>query len=396
MSANVSNVQEFLRQFEPTKNKLDHRLFEYGPLLVLLQLNVTGLALILSVLYVGILPNPQMITWAVFSPIYAGVLFTLFVESIAIRHFLKTIPVTFQQLWVGGILKGMNTTQVSEQFQTFLESFEKRLNSKERLAFGLTISSLGLIFFWITGHISFTLESWINGSGFSTAIVRTIVNLAALFLPAAVVGYGIGIGTWKCIVTGLYVRRFSKIFELDIQSNHPDNAGGLKPLGSLIFGMATILIIASLTLSGATILSRSVGFINTEQFSKVFLGLVFGLSLIAFFFPLFSTHERMVNEKEKSKQLLIEISQRIAKLERSVQTELDKMDYKQRQDVWAEIDSLSDLYKRVTQIPTWPFNREIFLKFAAPQAVSLLSLTGLANPIVDGIRSLAIVLTSKP
>jgi hypothetical protein len=384
---------ERLKNFGPVHSRLDYRLFEYGPVLVLGQFNAAGLAVILWALYNGFSPNPQLVTWAVASPVYVGVLLTLFIESLAIRNFLKKIPDTFRQLWEGGVFeKSASDAQVAEKFVASLDDFEHKLNSRQRLWLGLPFAVLGLFFLCITGHLPHVLRVWFNGSDLTTKLVTTVVNTVSLFVPAVGVGYAIGIGSWKSIVTGLYVRRFSRTFDLVIHPSHPDKAGGLRPLGDLIFAMAAILIVASLALSGLTVYA---GYIYTEIFARVFLGLVFALSLIAFFLPLISAHERMLAEKREIQTLLVKINRRIAELERSLQEDLCQMDHKERQEVFAEIDSLTELYKRTTRVPTWPFDRHIFLRFATPQVISLLSLVGLADPIVSAIRSLILVLTGN-
>jgi len=215
-----------------------------------------------------------------------------------------------------------------------------------------------------------------------------------LLIPAAIAGYAVGVGLWKSVLTAIYIRRFCKDFILQIQPNHPDGAGGLKPLGSLILALASLMIVASLALSGVILLADYFSYINTIFYSKLFLGITIALSLIVFIWPLMSAHERMLIEKMNLNQLSVEIGKRIFELEKLVQKDLQKMDYKKRDDIFLEIDSLKNLYKRVGSTPTWPFDREIILKFATPQVFSLLSLIGVAEPIVGTIRSIFLALTS--
>lgn len=383
----MKDPRERLKNLKPVRGRLDYRLFEYGPILVLAQFNITGFSIILLGLYNKFSPNPHMITWAVVSPIYVGVLIALFAESLVLRNFLRKIPETFKQLWEEGILgESTSDVPVTESFVAFLDDFGNKLNSHQRLWMGLPLAVLGLSFFWITGHLPYTLGTWFGGSGLVVKLLTTVVNAVSLFVPAVGVGYAIGVGAWKSIVTGLYVSRFSKTFDLTIRSSHPDKAGGLRPLGDLILAMAAILIVASLALSGLTVYAGHIAFANTQVFARIFLGLVFVLSLIAFFLPLLNAHERMVAEKRNLQSLLVEISRRIAELERSVQTDLRQMDYNKRQQAFNEIDSLTELYRRTARTPTWPFDRDIFLMFATPQVVSLLSLVGLIDPIISALQ----------
>jgi hypothetical protein len=383
------NIQKEITEFQVTRGRVDNFLFTFGPVLVLAQLNITGLALIIETIYLKFSPHPEIISWAIFSPFYGGVLLALLVESLAIRSFLKKIPETFGLLWETDIVKDThNEEQINLKFWKFINDFENALNSRKRLFSGVLFSILGVYFFWSTGHIPHTISRLSDGTDITTKLVTLVVNTFALFLPAIVVGYVIGISVWKSIITGIYVRRFSNDFDLMIQANHPDEAGGLKPLGDLILSMAAILIIASLVLSGLMIYASYISFSYSETFSRVFLGITFGLSLIAFFLPLASAHNRMVAEKQEMQSLLVKISKRINELEQSTRTNINEMDYKNREEIFEEIDSLSVLYKRTLQVPTWPFDRGIFLKFITPQVFSLLSLVGIAEPIVVAIRSL--------
>lgn len=390
------DVRQRLANFSAMQGRVEYPLFAYGPLLVLGQLNITGLAGIMQVLYERFSPNPQLISWAVYSPIYAGVLLTLFVESLCIRSFLFKIPETFTRLWNGGAIAGSDSDErVTRHFDKFLDDFENKLNNRGRLWLGLPFAILGLFFFWRTGHLPHTVGRWFDDSDLAAKLVTTLVNTFALFVPAVAVGYAIGVGVWKSIVTGLYVRRFSKSFDLVIQTAHPDKAGGLSPLGDLILALATILVVASLALSGLIIGADYVAFVYTEAFSKAFLGLVLVLSLITFFLPLITAHDRMVAKKKEQESLLADIAHRIAELEQSTRTNLREMDYEERKKAFEEIDVLTELYRRTASIPTWPFGRDVLLRFVTPQVFSLLSLIGIAEPIVGAIRSFVLALTGN-
>ncbi len=235
-------VLHALEKFRPVLNRFDFRLFEYGPLFILAQFNATGISLILLALYNTYHPRPQLITWSI-GYLYAGVLLALLVESIAVRSFLKKIAETFRQLWEGGTLDMEGSgDEVAQKFIASLDEFQARLSSRHRLWLGVPFGVLGLAFFWISRHLPHTLGILVGSTDLATKLTALVVNSVALFVPAVVVGYLLGIGAWKTVVTGVYVRRFSRDFELVVQTDHPDKAGGLRPLGSLMLAMAAILI----------------------------------------------------------------------------------------------------------------------------------------------------------
>jgi hypothetical protein len=252
-----------------------------------------------------------------------------------------------------------------------------------------------LIFFWSTKHIPHIFSIWFTGTDLGFKLVVTLVNLFSLFLPAMMTGYAIGVGAWKSIITAVYIRQLCRDFSLRIQPSHPDKAGGLKPLGSLILSLASIMIVASLALSGMVVLANNFSFWQTVFYSKIFLGISIGLSLIIFIWPLISAHERMLAEKDNSNKIMVDITHRISELERLTQNEVRKMDYKKRQEIFSEIDSLKVLYGRLSNVPTWPFDREIILKFSTPQVFSIFSLIGVAQPIIEFIRSMFLIISGN-
>jgi hypothetical protein len=81
---------------------------------------------------------------------------------------------------------------------------------------------------------------------FSTAqpniVIATLVVVENLLYPLAVLGgvYCVGIQWWTMYISGWYVRKLVRAFELRIQPRHPDKCGGLKVLGNFCFGLGTL------------------------------------------------------------------------------------------------------------------------------------------------------------
>lgn len=397
MQKTETDLLERLVEFKVNKNRLDLFIFNYGPILVLAQFNITVLVVIASGIYLSMPGNSQaVITWAVYSPVYAGVLFAIAIMAVTVRNFLNKIPKTLKQIWTDGILvKEKGGQNVAEKYGKFLMRFEQNLNSPKRLYIGVPTAILGLFFFWNTGHIPHVFSTLFTQTNLGLKFMVAFANFFALFLPAIVVGYAIGIGIWKSIITAISVRQLCVEFKLRVQSNHPDKAGGLKPLGSLILSLASTAIVASLILSGMIFFAGYFSYTFVVLYSKIFLALSIALSIIIFIWPLISAHERMLAEKRGLDKLSLEVTQRILELEESTQKDIRKMDYKKRQEIFNEIDSLKDLYGRLSSVPTWPFDREIFLKFVTPQVFSILSLIGVAEPIVGAVRSVFSAVTGN-
>jgi len=273
-------------------------------------------------------------------------------------------------------------------FATFLRSFEQSLNSRRELLVGIPVAVFGLLFFAKSGHLPYVINRWHSDASVSLKLVITIVNTLTLFLPALVVGYALGIALWKSVVTAVYVRSFARDLDIVIRPSHPDKAGGLAALGKLIFAMAGLLVVASLALSGIIFVSRYAGFPNTETSAKVCLAATLVLSVVMLVVPLFTSHQRMLAQRERCRTLLNEVAQQIDELEDSMLNGFRSMTRERREEILNEIKSLTALYNHSSHAPTWPFDRETILKFATPQVFSLLTLAGISKPIVEALHSL--------
>ncbi len=53
-----------------------------------------------------------------------------------------------------------------------------------------------------------------------------------------------------------------------------------------------------------------------------------------------------------------------------------------------DLEILQQIYRRNEQIPTWPIDVRLPVKFGAAQVVPLLGFTGLSKPVVDLVASM--------
>jgi len=387
-----------LENFTVLKNKFDQFLFKHGPTLLLTQFCITTLTFLLAS------KNPfgprHTLRWVEVVFFLFG-LIVLVVEVYVTREFFENIPRTFQELIERKAIKGLRKNSFTAQkLIAFLDEFESKLNNRVPLILGgifeviiLIANQRALLF-----PIIFLPEGY--------PIAALVINFFTVFIPMTIAGYAVGVAVWKCFVTGYFVHQFSIIFDISVSPTHPDKAGGLKPLGDLIFSLALILIVASLALSIVTIASSinesiykllvnmysqkyqviaPYDLYSTVWVAKISLGVVLILSFVSFLVPLTSTHRRMRNEKIFLLSSLTGIGNKIAELEK--QSQKVNLDYKIRNEVFEEINSLSKIYDRTYKTPVWPFDRDTLLKFFTPQVISLLSLLGIVQPVIDAISS---------
>src|SRR5437588_2924544 len=120
-----------------------------------------------------------------------------------------------------------------------------------------------------------------------------------------------GIIGWAQYISGWYVRKLVRAFELRIQPFHTDECGGLKVLGNFCFGLVSPILIGSGLLIGYIIFYFIINVSNPGNGAYaislvLYVGLPlllllltgFPLTVSAFILPLRDIHIKMVSERE--------------------------------------------------------------------------------------------------
>jgi hypothetical protein len=170
--------------------------------------------------------------------------------------------------------------------------------------------------------------------------------------------YCIGIMSWTLFISGRYVRKLVRIFELSIQPFHTDKCGGLKVLGNFCFGLVSPILIGSGFIIGYILL-----FLITENGDNVVdLTLVVGSALLVLLLyalpgaifdlilPLRDIHTKMVSEAEIDEETYIA---RIEGLREEIQSLLDTNQVEEAKVVQEKKAVMETLH---TPYPTWPFS----------------------------------------
>ena len=95
-------------------------------------------------------------------------------------------------------------------------------------------------------------------------ILVTILVVGSLLALFSYLGgfYCVGTLTWAMYISGGYVRKLVRAFQLSIQPFHPDQCGGLKLLGNFCFGLVSPILISSGLIIGYILLFLSESGIN--------------------------------------------------------------------------------------------------------------------------------------
>ena len=238
--------------------------------------------------------------------------------------------------------------------------------------------------FWLRIQISFSRWAWS-----ATASVLSIAGTLILLLPGylnrlqtqdawsmanpvnvilsilwAIAGLYAALLILLFIVLSIYwLRRLFTDFAVEVSPLHPDQAGGLSPLGKFSLNLSYIItilgfILATLPMSRHYLAHGTFGFSWT---SDVVLGLgIYILAApLAFFAPLSVAHSAMKSTKQK---LLLEISQQFEREYADIQLSIQGDGSKLEESI-ANLRGLQSLHELTSKFPVWPFNIENILRF---------------------------------
>jgi len=297
------------------------------------------------------------------------------------RRFLRLAPSALRGLWDNGLLSSRPKTETPDGTSPaakFLRRYKAAL--KRRLRFVLL--GVGMI---VTGVIlgnyiarSFTLpfESFLSRTDTLFIVLKWFV------FPQFWIWVGLT-AAWPMLVTAYYLRRLSEDLDLEVIPSHPDQCGGLKPIGDICLQLAMIALVASLVLGywgavGKTL--RALGVlpsgaregkpITQMAASAGTLGGIIGGTWL-FFYPVLGIRGDMKKKKAEFAQKLAEVA---AEFDREFGEAIIARDGAQIKDAYGKLETLQSTYSLLKGYPEWPIRRRIFLRFLTPQFFSVLGL----------------------
>jgi hypothetical protein len=295
----------------------------------------------------------------------------------AFHHLMKLLPQTFHTLWNRKVIANRtlktsteaNLSSLENQYAEYIDKLRSLMNHWGQWAMGLLFTLL--VFTW----------DWSSVIEFFIAFV-------------------IGLMAWRMIVISYSIFRLGKKFCLKPQSEHDDGCGGLEPLGNLCLWNILIVAIPGIFLGGWIIVGQSAKYSLLSEsytslagyYTPLFLRLLLiplAYAIISFVLPLWSVHHAMESSREVKQQELDQLSYEIDQLEAKLLSQVDKLDPQESEKMIKKLELMQQTYQKNRSIPVWPFNTRIIVKFATSQAVPVLGLTGLSQPILKVIGSLA-------
>ena len=252
----------------------------------------------------------------------------------------------------------------SEEYRSFLNEYQSKLLSSQRYII-ISIAIIASI-----GILSLLLKAYF-ASPYSL--------LLFCILPGGVIlGYFLGASSWTMLVTGFYLRMVTTRFDLIIEPGHPDNCGGLRPLGRFCFSMALPILVgvvffAMYGIGGSLYPALLPGISDTIRLGAAAGLLVFDVPLaaLAFFFPLWGIHREMVRQKEFYEERFAACQ---AKMRQKLWSSIEADAFNEARTIRRQINILQMLHPDTLDYPTWPFSRRLLALYLVPQILPLLSL----------------------
>jgi hypothetical protein len=171
--------------------------------------------------------------------------------------------------------------------------------------------------------------------------------------------YCIGILTWAMYISGWYVRKLMRVFQLSIRPFHPDQCGGLKLLGNFCFGLGSPLLIVSGLFIGYSLfalvdyspINGSGSLVLTVYYPLLFvLLLALPSTIFVFILPLRDIHTTMVREAKTNENRYFTQTEA---LREEIQALLDVNQVEAAEAMQKHKALVETLY---APYPTWPFH----------------------------------------
>jgi hypothetical protein len=219
---------------------------------------------------------------------------------------------------------------------------------------------------------------------------------------AVLAWFVLGLIVWRLLIIVYMVSMISHKFKLVVRPAHPDQSGGLQPMGDLCFSNALVVIVPVICFAAWIIILSSPVLRNSypqlaqyDTYTEGKVGTIQGglfsltlLGLIVFFLPIMEIRRYMVRQRQVYQERLDDLARQIDEINQRL---INSAELNEPSEVQKQLDTLKwmrQVYQENKSFPVWPFNRDLALKLTASQVVPLLSLTGIGKPVLDVVGNL--------
>ena len=315
------------------------------------------------------------------------------------RTLFEKFPQWLIMIWRRGILcprqtEIHTTTKFSQQsigsaFLSFAQRASEQMNDSRQLVCGVIGIGVAIWTIWLLDKGIFE-SIYINFSTIFSAY-GTFILIRLTFILAAFVA---GLIAWRIVVIANTVVKLGKQFDFDLQINHPDGCGGLRPIGDLCLGLAYVIAPLPIMLGAWLVFINflDIRFLHMDPndlipLSSTIVILMIPVAMVcvfSFFFPLGSIHTSMLRAKSRLQIELDEISQEIHQLSSKLLVNANSLNPQEGISVEEKIEFLKRVHARNSRIPTWPYGSTHIWGLISTQIIPSI---GVISSIVGLIKS---------
>ncbi len=344
-----TQIDGVLQQFDVLPSRFDRLLFKYIYVYLLGFFFLAQLLFIISLLRMNIQIGRVLLQVVGF-----GVIPTLAIIAFLWRFnvWRARAPQTLRDLWEHKRI-ALPDGDADLSYLRFLEHYRDALASPKRYFLsGFLIIITCFVF-------AYNIVQILSSAGPNNVVTLVVVGYLLLVFLYSGGFYCIGILTWAMYISGWYVRKLVRAFQLSIRPFHPDECGGLKLLGNFCFGLGSPLLIASGLFIGYSLFAlveyspiNGSGSLVLIVYYPLLFVLLFALPSIIFVFmlPLRAIHVKMVSEAKTNENRYFT---RTEALREEIQALLDVNQVEAAEAVQKQKALVETLY---APYPTWPFH----------------------------------------
>jgi len=283
------------------------------------------------------------------------------------------LPNLINQLFLGNVL----SSHQDDYFDRFIHRFNYQLNHR----FGRAIAWLmpiALLLLYIKS-LNNPLQTLVTSAGFSLIYIDQILY----GLPALVYAYFAGLVAWRMWVISCTIYQIPRQFSVHPKLGHPDQAGGLLPLGRICLKMIYVAVIPTI-FSALVILSSYFNLValnfSIRNYILAYVLLLFGaMGSMLGLAPVFRMHEAMVRQNTEAANVLHQISQKIIELNYELSQSLQTVNKQAAEEISGRIAACEAFYQKYQSVNTWPINPDILVKIWASQTFLVGQIVALWN-----------------
>lgn len=291
------------------------------------------------------------------------------------KSLFSELPHTLKKLFSSPAFSQNNGESCSEA--AFTKHLTMRLNHPYRHVVGFGTIMVMIVYY----------ASTYNLATLSNRSLWGLLDQSLTAPPIVVYTYFLGIVLWKFLIISHALQKIPDKFTFKTQFGHPDNAGGLLPIGLICLKLIYIPVVP--TILSALLLVF--GYTSLIQLGKIQYILMFWLltcSLIGSIIgllPIFKFHQVMLMQRDDEVSMLTQISDRIVKLKQEFVRTSSSLERGTAESYKSDIAAYESFYQSHQHINTWPVNRKVLIELWATQTFLLSQLAAAWNLIAQFI-----------